>query len=401
MLCGLPGPAVGSHAAPHTRTGTPPLLSEDWRTAARFAGCPVDSVVSALGLRLSDLFPPRSSDHPPERRPWPAEDVLRAVAHEALITAIAMENVARGGALSTADRDRLARGRATPGCGGLRDHIMTGLVEKAEVEMRHAERGAEFLDQFRRQRQARSHTEGREEAPAAAPAQLSENWPEPLAEAAYHGLAGRVVRAIAPHTEADPAAILIQYLVAFGSVVGRGPYYAVEGDRHGPNLYAVIVGATAKGRKGTSWGRVREIFQRVDDPWASKRVLSGLSSGEGLIWAVRDPSDDDDPGVADKRLLVIEAEYASVLRVLDREGNRLSPVIRDAWDTGDLRTLTKTSPASATGAHISIIGQSPPTNCGAISIEPRPATATRIVTCTCARAERNACPTADASPLRL
>jgi uncharacterized protein DUF3987 len=31
-------------------------------------------------------------------------------------------------------------------------------------------------------------------------------------------------------------------------------------------------------------------------------------------------------------------------------------VIRDAWDTGDLRTLTKTSPASATGAHISIIG---------------------------------------------
>jgi hypothetical protein len=233
---------------------------------------------------------------------------------------------------------------------------MTGLLEKAEEEMRHAERGAEFLDQFRWQRQAQSHTEGREEALAAPASQLSENWPEPLAEAAYHGLAGRVVRAIAPHTEADPVAILSQHLVAFGSAVGRGPYYAVEGDRHGPNLYAVIVGATAKGRKGTSWGRVREIFQKVDDPWASKRVLSGLSSGEGLIWAVRDPSNDDDPGVADKRLLVIEAEYASVLRILEREGNRLSPVLRDAWDTGDLRTLTKTSPASATGAHISIVG---------------------------------------------
>jgi hypothetical protein len=62
--------------------------------------------VSALGLRLSDLFPPQPSDHPPERRPWPAEDVLRAVAHEALIAAIAIENVGRGEALSTADRDR-------------------------------------------------------------------------------------------------------------------------------------------------------------------------------------------------------------------------------------------------------------------------------------------------------
>jgi hypothetical protein len=71
-----------------------------------FAGCSVDSVVWALGLRLWDLFPPRSSDHPPERRPWPAKDVLCAVAHESLIAAIAIETVARGEILSTEDRDR-------------------------------------------------------------------------------------------------------------------------------------------------------------------------------------------------------------------------------------------------------------------------------------------------------
>ena len=80
---------------------------EDGRTLLHcFAGCPVNSVVSALGLRLSDLFPPWPSDHPAERRPWPAEDVLRAMAHEALIAAIAIENVARGEVLSTADRNR-------------------------------------------------------------------------------------------------------------------------------------------------------------------------------------------------------------------------------------------------------------------------------------------------------
>jgi hypothetical protein len=63
-----------------------------------------------------------------------------------------------------------------------------------------------------------------------------------------------------------------------------------------------------------------------------------------------------DEGVSDKRLLVFEGEFASVLRVCGRDGNTLSAIIRNAWDNGNLRTLTKNSPAVATGAHISIIG---------------------------------------------
>jgi hypothetical protein len=31
------------------------------------------------------------------------------------------------------------------------------------------------------------------------------HWPEPLGEAAFHGLAGDIVRVIEPHTEADRA----------------------------------------------------------------------------------------------------------------------------------------------------------------------------------------------------
>ena len=58
----------------------------------------------------------------------------------------------------------------------------------------------------------------------------------------------------------------------------------------------------------------------------------------------------------DKRLLVLEAELARVLKVMDRPGNTLSPIIRQAWDDGTLQTLTKNSPAKATGAHVSIIG---------------------------------------------
>src|SRR5262245_58101855 len=38
------------------------------------------------------------------------------------------------------------------------------------------------------------------------------------------------------------------------------------------------------------------------------------------------------------------------------KGNTLSGIIREAWDSGDLSTLTKNSPVRATGAHVSIIG---------------------------------------------
>lgn len=201
----------------------------------------------------------------------------------------------------------------------------------------------------------------------------SRSWPEPLEEAAMHGLAGRIVDVLEPHTEADPAAILVQFLAAFGNCVGRGPHFRVESDNHHTNLFVGIVGATSKGRKGTSWGRVRGLFTIVDPDWAHARIVNGLSSGEGLIWHVRDPikglnhvkvkgriveSEEivTDPGVDDKRLLVVESELASALRVIAREGNTLSATVRSAWETGRLQTLTKNSPAVATNAHISIIG---------------------------------------------
>jgi hypothetical protein len=60
--------------------------------------------------------------------------------------------------------------------------------------------------------------------------------------------------------------------------------------------------------------------------------------------------------VSDKRLLVIEPEFAGVTRVVARQGNTLSATARSAWDTGKLTTLTKHDPITATGAHIAIIG---------------------------------------------
>ena len=208
----------------------------------------------------------------------------------------------------------------------------------------------------------------------AAPSKAVAKWPEPMAEEAFQGIAGHVVRAIEPHTEAGPEALLVNFLEAFGNAVGNGPHAIAEADRHGCNLNAVLVGETSKGRKGSSWGHVRELFRQVDADWTDNHILAGLSSGEGLIWAVRDPTEkteavkekgkltgenvtyESDPGISDKRLLVMEPEFASVLQVMRRDSNTLSAIIRQAWDSGTLRTLTKTNPAKATGAHISIVG---------------------------------------------
>lgn len=181
----------------------------------------------------------------------------------------------------------------------------------------------------------------------------SVSWPEPLPEIAYCGLLGDIVKTIEPETESDPAAVLVQTLVAFGALVGRGPHFRVEGDEHHLNLFALIVGDTSKARKGTSWGRVREIFSRVQD-WP--KVVDGLSSGEGLKYHLRDASGESDSGVLDKRILVVESEFAQVLRQGARAGNTLSATIRAAWDTGCLMTLTKNDPVTATGTHVSVIG---------------------------------------------
>ncbi|MBI4455085.1 MAG: hypothetical protein HY644_04215 [Acidobacteria bacterium] len=120
------------------------------------------------------------------------------------------------------------------------------------------------------------------------------DWPEPPSEKAYYGVAGEIAHAIEPHTEADEVAILIQFLVAFGNIIGHHAFYQVEADRHYTNLSTVLVGDSSKARKGTSWGHVKRIFGEIDPAWQRDRLTTGLSSGEGLIWAVRDENEKDE-----------------------------------------------------------------------------------------------------------
>src|SRR5262249_13551457 len=118
-----------------------------------------------------------------------------------------------------------------------------------------------------------------------------ERWPT-LAPEGQYGLAGRVVEAIDPHTEADPVATLITFLVSVGNLLGPGPHAQAGEDPHPGRLYAALVGQSSKGRKGMSARAVRRLLAMVDETWARTRVASGLSSGEGVIYHVRDPRED-------------------------------------------------------------------------------------------------------------
>jgi hypothetical protein len=187
-----------------------------------------------------------------------------------------------------------------------------------------------------------SHSVRPEPPPTVAP------WPDPLHQDAFHGIAGELVRNLEPHTEADTAALLLQFLSAWGSLIGRGPYFQVEADRHHTNLFVVIVGATSKGRKGTSWGRIRAVLEAVDEYWAENSIVRGLGSGEGLIDVIGAEG-------ADKRCLIHEAEFARILAILSREGTTLSAVMRDAYDTGCLSINTRQKKLNVKGAHVSLI----------------------------------------------
>jgi len=188
-------------------------------------------------------------------------------------------------------------------------------------------------------------------------------WPEPMSDEAFHGLAGDFVGVVEPQSESDPAALLTGFLVAAGNIIGPDAYLPIEADRHPPRLFSIWVGPSSSGRKGTASRYVTNTVTLAQPDWVDC-IQSGLSSGEGLIHAVRDPvtkgEGDEleviDDGVIDKRLFIVASEFASTLRVLGRDGNTLSPTIRDSWDSGRLQVMTKGSPETATDAHISILG---------------------------------------------
>jgi hypothetical protein len=187
-----------------------------------------------------------------------------------------------------------------------------------------------------------------------------------LVPVGLYGILEQIVDAACERTEAVPTSVAINVLARFAATIGRTAYVQIGDQTRYLNFNALIVGPTAKGRKGTSADMPAKLFRHAELLNGAftppLQELTALSTGEGLIHRVRDPRYHDDSGacidkgVADKRLLCEVSEFGGTLAVATRKENPLTAVIRDAFDNKTLTTPTKTSFNRATGAHIVIVG---------------------------------------------
>ena len=180
--------------------------------------------------------------------------------------------------------------------------------------------------------------------------------------ACLYGLVGDVARAGSDTTEANPYAVAASFIAFMGCAVGRGPYMAIGNTWHHARQFMLHIGRSGRGRKGDAVSLLSRIESALNaiNPGASPQVhRGGLSSREGLVYLIHDGYTEGQKEIGpvlDKRLLVIESEFANVLQQGKRDGNTLSAALRDGWDGVSMKPATKTSRMWATDPHIALMG---------------------------------------------
>jgi hypothetical protein len=180
---------------------------------------------------------------------------------------------------------------------------------------------------------------------------FEDTYPQPMGADAFYGAAGDFVRLVKPETEADPVALLGNFLVAAGLLFSRNAFAVADGKRHHAVEYLLMAGDSGVGRKGTATNRVIPLMDNVSMFYQS-RVLSGLSTGEGLVRALTPKGEDQD---SVRWFLAIIQEFSSLLSVMKREGNTMSAILREAYDGGKLRVLTRKDPLSVDNVNLGVI----------------------------------------------
>ena len=172
-----------------------------------------------------------------------------------------------------------------------------------------------------------------------------------------YGISGRIIRKIDAESESHPAGNLLEFLIGFGNLIGRGPYFMHESTKHFTNEFGIRVGESALSRKGTGKDRVQELLWKLDHRWMTSCVKGGFGSGQAVVQAITDEIKQirlDKKGnrvevivaqdVPDKRLLISQGEFSGVLKMAAMEGSLFSEVFRDAYDCKKLENTVKGSP---------------------------------------------------------
>lgn len=189
--------------------------------------------------------------------------------------------------------------------------------------------------------------------------------------ACLYGLVGEVARtAHAANREVNPYAAALGFMVALSAGVGRGCYLRLGDDWHHPRLFALHVGRSGRGRKGTAFKLTERLLNRLEERHPDvtfQHHSGGLSSREGLVMMIHDgytkgtgKNAEEVPAVQDKRLFILESEFVNVLHQAGREGNTLSAALRDAWDGKGIKPAIKNNAVGVRRPHINLFGHITP-----------------------------------------
>jgi len=177
-----------------------------------------------------------------------------------------------------------------------------------------------------------------------------------------YGLVGEVALEGSDGAETNPYAIAGNFMAYLSCAIGRTPFLSVGNTCHHPRLFFLHVGRSGRGRKGDAISLVMRIDEAVrahGEGLAPQIHRGGLSSREGLAALIHDGyrlGQQEIPAMQDKRLWVVESEFANVLQQSRRGGNTLSAGLRDCWDGVDLKPATKSNRVQATAPHVCLSG---------------------------------------------
>lgn len=180
--------------------------------------------------------------------------------------------------------------------------------------------------------------------------------------ACLYGLIGEVARAGSDGTETNPYAIAVNFMAYLSCAIGRGVYLPIGNTWHHSRLFCLHIGRSGRGRKGDALSlvlRLDEALRELNPLFAPPIHRGGLSSREGLVALMHDgykQGKQEVPAIEDKRLWVVESEFANVLHQGRREGNTLSAALRDCWDGVCLKPATKSNRLYASHPHLCLSG---------------------------------------------
>lgn len=193
------------------------------------------------------------------------------------------------------------------------------------------------------------------------PLLIHRNAPQPE-PACLYGLIGDVAKAGSEGTETNAYAIAANFIAYLSCAVGRGVYLPIGNTWHHARFFCLHIGRSGRGRKGDALSlvlRLDQALQAQSARYSPQTHWGGLSSREGLVALIHDGyrhGKQDIPAIKDKRLWVVESEFANVLHQGRRRGNTLSTVLRDCWDGVCLKPATKTNRLYASHPHVCVSG---------------------------------------------